>query len=90
MSRYANLTSVGDSLKTNGIIVKAVGLVAAAAGVFGGIQVGGGMGIAVGVAAVVGGLLLHSVGTLIAAAGEGLLAVKDVAEHTARLPERTS
>lgn len=83
-ARYKNLAGVGDGLSTWGGILKVLGFVIFGAGVLG-IVVGlGTTGWIVGVGALglLVGIIVAVLGMLVAAVGEALLAIRDIAVNT--------
>lgn len=83
-ARYRNLAGVGDGLSTWGGILKVLGFVIFGAGVLG-IVVGlGTTGWIVGVGAfgLLVGIIVAVLGMLVAAVGEALLAIRDIAVNT--------
>lgn len=87
-TRYANLHSVSESLRSYGTFLKFLGVLAGVGGVIGGYMASGKLGVlALGLVMAIGivaGVALHATGTFIAAMGEGLLALADIATNTAR------
>jgi len=83
-ARYKNLHTVSGSLRAYGGIVKGVGIVLGIAGVGGGFTIHQtAIGLVVIGAGIFLGVFLHATGTVIAAMGEGLLALADIATNTA-------
>ena len=85
--RYANLDAVSATLRTQGKLLKVVGLVGVGVAVLGALMEGSnspGLAVAVAVAGVCGGGVLYAAGLLIAAGGEVLLALGDIARNTAK------
>lgn len=82
-SRYGNLLAVSGSLRSYGGTLQFLGIIVAIASLFAGYYAGLPFGVAVVVAGIVLAIGLHAMGTFIAATGEGLLAVADIATNTA-------
>jgi hypothetical protein len=87
-TRYANLFAVSSSLRAYGATLKVLGIIVAIMAALGGFYAGVPWLFACIIVGVVVGIGLHVTGTFIAAAGEGLLAVADIALNT-RPTERT-
>jgi hypothetical protein len=87
-TRYANLFAVSSSLRTYGATLKVLGIIVALMATLGGVYTGMPSFFVCIIVGVVVGIGLHVTGTFIAAAGEGLLAVADIALNT-RPTERT-
>jgi len=85
-----DLTSAAHGLWRHGKFLKVVGYVIVALAIIGALYVGAEAGMFLGVAvmvAIVGlaaGAGLHALGTFFAAAGEGMLAIRDTAMNTGR------
>jgi hypothetical protein len=82
--RYDNLLSVSSGLQTQGGVLKVIGLIPVIAAFVGAYLMRDSPGFAA-VAFVVGlalGVGLYALGTLVAAMGEGLMALADIAVNT--------
>jgi hypothetical protein len=85
--RYENLLAVSGSISAYGRAIKILGLVMGAGGLIGGVvglASSNAWGFGLAILGVFLGLVLHASGTVIAAMGEGLLALADIATNTAR------
>jgi hypothetical protein len=85
--RYANLDAVSATLRTQGKVLKVIGLAGGGVALLGALMEASnsaGLAVAVAVAGVCGGGILYAAGLLIAAGGEVLLALGDIARNTAK------
>jgi hypothetical protein len=82
--RYENLLAVSSSLQSQGGVLKVLGLVAVCAASAAGYWWGLPFGVAIVGLGVVLGVGMYVGGTFMAAAGEGLLALADIAKNTAK------
>jgi hypothetical protein len=86
--RYDNLVNVSGALQSYGMAVKYLAAVALVVGVIGGFAGSNNTGFAVAIvfAAVLAAVSLYAAGLMIAAMGEGLLALADIATNTGKMP----
>ena len=82
--RYDNLISVSSGLQTQGGVLKIIGMITAGSGCMGGffMRESFGMALVAVVAGIVFGVGFYVAGTFVAAAGEALLALSDIAVNT--------
>ncbi len=88
--RYTNLLDVSGSLRAYGGFLKVLGWLVGVVGVLGGLtamEKVGGYALVIAVLGIVGGITLHATGTVIAAIGESLLALADIATNTGKMAE---
>ena len=86
MNRYANLLTVSNSMRGYGGLLKILGILTAVLGVFGGLNIGGVSGVACALLGGVAGISIHCAGVLVAAFGESMLALADIAQNTTPRP----
>lgn len=94
LKRYANLLDVSGSLRAYGALLKVLGWVVASLGLLGGFvaadKLGGAGALIVVLFTFVTGVILHVAGTFIAAMGESLLALADIATNTGKMAGASS
>jgi len=84
--RYDNLLAVSAGLQTQGSILKIVGMITFGGGGIAGYWWGLPFGVGIVALGVIMGVGMYVMGTMVAAMGEGLLALSDIAVNTKRVP----
>jgi hypothetical protein len=83
-ARYDNLTTVSSGLQAQGSVMKVIGLITVCGASVGGYHEGLPFGVLIVGFGILAGVGMYVGGTFMAAAGEGLLALADIAKNTTR------